>query len=108
MATGHFPRSRSLLIAGGGLAGAKAAEAARIEGFDGRIVLVTDEPTPPYERPPLSKTVLRGEADPASTRVQDDDFYATHGVELICDDAVASLDVGSGRALLASGSQLDF
>ena len=55
---------RTLVIVGASLAGAKAAEAARATGFDGRVVLVGDEPEPPYERPPLSKAVLRGEAAP--------------------------------------------
>jgi 3-phenylpropionate/trans-cinnamate dioxygenase ferredoxin reductase subunit len=50
-------------IVGASLAGAKAAEAAeaaREAGFDGRIALIGDEPTAPYERPPLSKDILRG------------------------------------------------
>ena len=50
------------VIVGAGLAGAKAAETLRAEGFDGRVVLIGDEPEPPYERPPLSKEYLRGEA----------------------------------------------
>ena len=56
------------VIAGAGLAGAKAAEALRAEGFEGRIVLVGDEPEAPYERPPLSKDYLRGEIGRASCR----------------------------------------
>ena len=50
------------VIVGAGLAGAKAAEALRDEGFDGRIVLLGDELEQPYERPPLSKDYLRGES----------------------------------------------
>jgi 3-phenylpropionate/trans-cinnamate dioxygenase ferredoxin reductase subunit len=50
------------VIAGAGLAGTKAAETLRIEGFDGRIVLVGEEAEAPYERPPLSKDYLRGES----------------------------------------------
>src|SRR5688572_5138528 len=50
------------VIVGAGLAGAKAAEALRAEGFEGSIVLVGDEPELPYERPPLSKDYLRGES----------------------------------------------
>ena len=49
-----------LLVIGGGIAGLRAAETAREAGFDGRIVLVTDEPLLPYDRPPLSKVVLTG------------------------------------------------
>jgi NADPH-dependent 2,4-dienoyl-CoA reductase/sulfur reductase-like enzyme len=53
----------TFVIVGAGLAGAKAAEALREEGFDGRLVLIGDEPERPYERPPLSKEHLRGEAE---------------------------------------------
>ena len=52
----------TFVIVGAGLAGAKAAETLREEGFDGRLVLIGDEPERPYERPPLSKDYLRGEA----------------------------------------------
>ena len=51
------------VIVGGGLAGAKAAEALRAEGFEGRVVLVAGEEELPYERPPLSKEYLLGKAD---------------------------------------------
>jgi 3-phenylpropionate/trans-cinnamate dioxygenase ferredoxin reductase component len=51
----------TLVIVGAGLGEAKASEALRQEGFDGRLVLIGDEPERPYERPPLSKDYLRGE-----------------------------------------------
>ena len=62
-------QTRRIVIVGGGLAGAKAAETLREEGFDGTVTLVGDEPERPYERPPLSKEYLRGEtkASPTST-----------------------------------------
>jgi hypothetical protein len=59
--------SRTFAIVGAGLAGAKAAEALRAEGFDGRIVLLGAEPYRPYERPPLSKAYLQGSASPGGT-----------------------------------------
>jgi len=62
------------VIAGAGLAGAKAAEALRSEGFEGRIVLIGDEPELPYERPPLSKDYLRGEAPREQARVHEEGF----------------------------------
>jgi len=74
---------RTLVIVGASLAGAKAAEGARAAGFDGRVVLVGEEQERPYERPPLSKAVLRGEVAPETTRVHDDEFYASHGIELL-------------------------
>ena len=54
---------QTFVIVGASLAGAKAAETLRAEGFDGRIVLIGDEAERPYERPPLSKDYLRGEAE---------------------------------------------
>jgi 3-phenylpropionate/trans-cinnamate dioxygenase ferredoxin reductase component len=54
---------RTFAIVGAGLAGAKAAQALRTEGFDGRIALLGAEPRPPYERPPLSKGYLQGSSD---------------------------------------------
>ena len=55
-----MPDSQTHLIVGGGQAGANAAEALREEGFEGRLVLIGEEPELPYERPPLSKDYLRG------------------------------------------------
>jgi 3-phenylpropionate/trans-cinnamate dioxygenase ferredoxin reductase subunit len=70
------------VIVGAGLAGAKAAEALRGEGFDGRIVLIGDEAERPYERPPLSKDYLRGESPRESARVHPDGFYVDNEIEL--------------------------
>src|SRR5262249_44897777 len=76
-------------------------------GYEGRIVLVGDEPSLPYERPPLSKAVLRGEAQPAETHVHPERFYLEHGVELV-NDTVVSLDPTDQRLVLASGEQMAF
>ena len=70
------------MIVGAGLAGAKAAEALRDEGFDGRIVLIGDEPDRPYERPPLSKGYLLGTAEREKVFVHPEDWYAEHDVDL--------------------------
>ena len=99
---------RTLVIIGASVAGAKAAEAARATGFDGRVVLVGDEPELPYERPPLSKAVLRGEADPATTRVHDHDFYATNDIELLTGRTVEAVDVVAGRIRLDGREDLPF
>ena len=56
--TGYF--DGRIVIVGASLAGLRAAEALRLEGFTGRLTLIGDEPHPPYDRPPLSKTVLSG------------------------------------------------
>ena len=69
-------------IVGAGLAGAKAAEALRTEGFAGRIVLLGAEPHRPYERPPLSKGYLQGSAERDTVYVHPPEWYAEHQVDL--------------------------
>ncbi len=82
----------TFVIVGAGLAGAKAAETLRAEGFDGDIVLIGAEPERPYERPPLSKGLLLGAASRDSAFVHEPDWYAGHDVELRTDTVVESLD----------------
>jgi 3-phenylpropionate/trans-cinnamate dioxygenase ferredoxin reductase subunit len=103
-----MPTDRTLVVVGASLAGAKAAENARASGFDGRVVLVGDEPAPPYERPPLSKAVLRGEAEPESARVHDADFYESHGIELLSGRTVEALDLGEQQVRLDGGETVGF
>jgi 3-phenylpropionate/trans-cinnamate dioxygenase ferredoxin reductase subunit len=98
---------RTLAIVGASLAGAKAAEAARDEGFDGRVVLIGDEAAVPYERPPLSKGILRGEQDTDAARVHPDGFYDEHSIELVTDQAVA-LDLMVRTVELAGGETIAF
>jgi 3-phenylpropionate/trans-cinnamate dioxygenase ferredoxin reductase component len=100
--------SDTYVIAGAGLAGAKAAEALRAEGFEGRIVLIGDEPELPYERPPLSKDYLRGESRREQARVHPDGFYADHDVELLTGTAVTALDTAARSVTLAGGEPLAY
>jgi 3-phenylpropionate/trans-cinnamate dioxygenase ferredoxin reductase subunit len=99
--------NRTLAVIGASLAGAKAAEAARDVGFDGRVVLIGDEPGAPYERPPLSKAVLRGEQDPDGARVHPGGFYDEHDIELVSDHVVA-LDPVGRCVQLAGGEAIEF
>ncbi len=71
----------AFVIAGGALAAAKAAETLRDEGFDGDIVLIGSEPELPYERPPLSKGYLLGQAERDSVYVHPADWYVEHQVD---------------------------
>src|SRR4051812_29433112 len=97
----------TIAIIGASLAGAKAAEAARDAGFEGGVVLIGDEPEAPYERPALTKAVLRGEADSASARVHPDGFYEDHDIELVTDHATA-LDTVARRIQLSNGDTIGF
>ena len=73
---------QSFVIVGASLAGAKAAETLREEGFDGRLMLIGAEPERPYERPPLSKDYLRGEAGREKLYVHDEGFYTDLDIDL--------------------------
>jgi 3-phenylpropionate/trans-cinnamate dioxygenase ferredoxin reductase subunit len=98
---------RSFVIVGAGLAGAKAAETLRDEGFDGRITLIGDEPERPYERPPLSKEYLRGEAD-GKPFVHPEDFYEEHEIELLTGRSATSIDAGGREVVLDDDRRLSY
>jgi 3-phenylpropionate/trans-cinnamate dioxygenase ferredoxin reductase component len=99
---------RTFVIIGGGMAGAKAAESLRAEGYDDRLVLVTAEPELPYERPPLSKSYLAGESSAADARVHEEAFYAEHDVELLTGREATRLDPGAHRVELDDGSSVEY
>jgi 3-phenylpropionate/trans-cinnamate dioxygenase ferredoxin reductase subunit len=95
------------VIVGAGLAGAKAAEALRAEGFEGPIVLIGDEPEAPYERPPLSKAFLRGELPREDTRVHPESWYSDHQVEL-CRGLVVDVDTAARAVELDDGTLIGY
>jgi 3-phenylpropionate/trans-cinnamate dioxygenase ferredoxin reductase component len=96
------------IIVGASLAGAKAAETLRDEGFDGRVVLVGAEDERPYERPPLSKDYLRGEVGREKVYVHDESFYAEHDIELRPGRTVESLDTSTSELALDDGERLRY
>ncbi|MGC0332155.1 3-phenylpropionate/trans-cinnamate dioxygenase ferredoxin reductase subunit [Streptomyces sp. SAI-170] len=83
---------QTFVIVGGGLAGAKAAETLRAEGFTGRVILICDERDHPYERPPLSKGYLLGKDERDSVFVHEPAWYARHDVELHLGQTVDAID----------------
>jgi 3-phenylpropionate/trans-cinnamate dioxygenase ferredoxin reductase subunit len=99
---------RTFVIVGASLAGAKAAEALRHEGFDGRVVLIGEEAERPYERPPLSKDYLRGEAGREKVYVHDEGFYADQGIELRTSARVVAVDPAAGQVVLEDGGPLPY
>jgi 3-phenylpropionate/trans-cinnamate dioxygenase ferredoxin reductase subunit len=96
------------IIVGASLAGAKAAETLRAEGFDGRVVLVGAEDERPYERPPLSKDYLRGEVGREKVYVHDESFYAEHDIELRLGTAAVGLDTSRREVALGDGEVLRY
>jgi NADPH-dependent 2,4-dienoyl-CoA reductase/sulfur reductase-like enzyme len=112
-----MPTEPTYLIVGASLAGAKAAETLRSEGFGGRVILIGAETERPYERPPLSKGYLLGKDEKSVIYVHEEGWYAEHDVDLRLGVTVTSVDpagrtvtttdgetVGYDRLLLATGA----
>jgi len=99
---------RTFLIVGASLAGAKAAETLRTEGFDERVVLIGAEDERPYERPPLSKDYLRGEVDRETVHVHPEGFYTEHDIELRLGRTAVSLNTSARELALDDGERLRY
>ena len=103
-----MPDSKTHLIVGAALAGAKTAEALREEGFEGRVVLIGREPELPYERPPLSKDYLRGESPVEKARVHPEGFYEDNQIELRTGTSVEAIDPAAREATLSTGERVAY
>jgi NADPH-dependent 2,4-dienoyl-CoA reductase/sulfur reductase-like enzyme len=100
--------TRPIVLAGGGLAAQRCAETLRRCGHDGPIAIVCAEPTPPYDRPPLSKELLAGSVDAGAIRLRADAWYADHDVELLLQTPATGLDVRARELLLGDGRRLAY
>ena len=98
----------SYVIAGASLAGAKAAETLRDEGFDGDIVLIGAEAERPYERPPLSKAVLSGEAPADSTSLLKTEAFEQLDLDWRPNVRVTSIDRGAQHVRLSTGESIAY
>jgi 3-phenylpropionate/trans-cinnamate dioxygenase ferredoxin reductase subunit len=98
----------SVVIVGGGLAGAKTAEALRARGYAGPVTVLAAESEPPYERPPLSKGYLAGSAEFAEALVHPAEWYGEHDVELRLGAEVTAIHPQSREVELADGSRLGY
>ncbi len=97
-----MPQDQTFVIVGAGLAGGKAAETLRTEGFDGSIVLVGAEPDRPYERPPLSKGYLQGKEPREKAFVHEPGWYVEHDVDLRLSTSATSIDTSAHTVALDS------
>ena len=98
----------TVLIIGGGQAGAQAVDTLRRGGFTGRLVLICDEPQLPYQRPPLSKKYLAGELAEDRLLFRHRSFYDEHRVELKLGVRAARIDPAARRVTLAGGEELAY
>ncbi|MFF2198246.1 NAD(P)/FAD-dependent oxidoreductase [Streptomyces sp. NPDC058157] len=99
---------QTFIIVGAGLAGAKAAETLRSEGFTGRVILIGDERDHPYERPPLSKGYLLGKEDRDSVFVHEPSWYAQADIELHLGQPAVHLDREAKTVRLGDGTLLHY
>ena len=97
-----------VVIVGAGHAGGTAAAMLRQYGYEAPITIVGDEPIAPYQRPPLSKAWLKGEADAEALMLRPLSFYADQRIELILNVKVAGLNRGSKTVSLADGKTLPY
>jgi 3-phenylpropionate/trans-cinnamate dioxygenase ferredoxin reductase component len=98
--------SETYIVVGAGLAGAKAVEALREHGFDGRLVLLGAEEHRPYERPPLSKDYLMGKAEREKAFVHPQGWYAEHDVDFRPRMEVTAVDRGAHEVVTSGGDRL--
>src|SRR5688572_33349100 len=98
----------AFVIVGASLAGATAAITLRDAGAAGTVTLIGAEPEAPYERPPLSKAYLRGQASFDAALVRVPSFYAEHGITPVLGSAVSRIDTDRRFAELADGRRFPF
>jgi 3-phenylpropionate/trans-cinnamate dioxygenase ferredoxin reductase subunit len=101
-------RDIDFLLVGGGMASAHCAAGLRRRGAEGSILLVGREPEPPYERPPISKEYLRGDAGREEAYVNPPSWYEENGVELVTGRNVLSLDAAARTAKIQGGEEVSF
>jgi NADPH-dependent 2,4-dienoyl-CoA reductase/sulfur reductase-like enzyme len=97
-----------VLIVGGGLAGQRCVETLRRRGYDARVRMLCAESEPPYDRPPLSKGVLAGSVEEASTAFRPADWYQENEVELVLGSPAAGLEPGARLVFLAGGEPVPY
>ncbi len=102
-----MPEEAAYVIIGASLAGAKAAETLREEGFTGAIVLLGTELERPYERPPLSKGYLLGKSDKSSLYVHEEHWYSEHGVDLRLGVTATAIDRAAKQVTVGGGPEME-
>src|SRR5262249_8226927 len=99
---------QNMVIVGASLAGARAAQTLRHEGFRGPVILIGDEDETPYERPPLSKDYLMGKHGREKLYVQPREWYGEHDVDLRLGTRVTELDPAAHEVVLADGQRIGY
>lgn len=99
---------RTFVILGGGAAGYMAAQTLREDGFKGRVVMITREDRPPYDRPNVSKDYLQGTAEPEWMPLRSDEFFAENGIEVMRGREVARVEAAARAITFTDGGTLGY
>jgi apoptosis-inducing factor 3 len=108
MAQCDFKDERTFVIIGGGAAGFMAAQTLREDGFAGRVVMITREDRPPYDRPNLSKDYLQGHAEPDWMPLRPKEFFDKYDIEIKFGKEVAKIDTEEKTYFLKDGEGFEY
>ncbi|WP_109316568.1 NAD(P)/FAD-dependent oxidoreductase [Pseudovibrio ascidiaceicola] len=97
-----------IVVVGAGQAGVQAAQTLRQKGYEGELVMLGNEPQPPYQRPPLSKKFLSGDVEPDALFIRPEAFYEANNIDLKVNAHVESIDLEKKSVTLASGEELSW
>ncbi|GAA3760155.1 FAD-dependent oxidoreductase [Microbacterium kribbense] len=97
-----------MVIIGGGLAGATAAQTLREQGYQGEVTIIADEPHSPYQRPPLSKGFLKGDEGLDAVILHPDDWYREQNIDVRTSTAATAIDPAAHQVTLSDGSTLAY
>jgi NADPH-dependent 2,4-dienoyl-CoA reductase/sulfur reductase-like enzyme/nitrite reductase/ring-hydroxylating ferredoxin subunit len=102
------PRPQRIVIVGGGAAGFAAAEMLRRQGYDGSVIMLSDDDAPPVDRPNLSKDYLAGNAPEDWIPMRGDDFYREQGIEVRLATTVTAIDAAAREVSLGDGGKVGY
>lgn len=100
--------SAGIVIIGGGMAGARACIGLRSSGYEGAITLICGETLLPYDRPPLSKSMMVDESEPAPVYLADSDILKSLRVQALCGNPVTVIDRKAKQLVLADDTRLSY
>jgi 3-phenylpropionate/trans-cinnamate dioxygenase ferredoxin reductase subunit len=100
--------AQRVAIIGAGQGGGQAAYSLRQAGFEGAVMLIGDEPAPPYQRPPLSKAYLKGELEAERLFLKPPEYYPEHKIDLIAGNAAIAIDLAERKVRLAKGTAVEW
>ncbi|MFW6138579.1 MAG: FAD-dependent oxidoreductase [Spirochaetota bacterium] len=105
---GHGKDKRTFVIIGAGAAGISAAITLRKNGFEGRVVMATEESSLPYDKPTLTKGFLSGKVDQRGAALKNDTYYKDAGIEILTEHRVEKLDIKQNEIFFKGGGRLNY